>query len=128
MAKKAAKKKKAKGKAKAKHTVDEILKELEKRMRIGLNKCGKVFLTAAAYDYWRRLFLKSVKKRLKEGGDWDKEKARVLEAAEVLGKVAAALAVKGRVEKWAAQLAASVIQKYPRCGPGGSGRWCEPDV
>ena len=112
--------------APATYTVEEILAELEKSMRGGLTKCGQVVLAKDAYDYWVQVFTKTVKKRLKQGGDWDKEKAPVLEAAEVLGKVAAALAVNRRVEKWAAQLAVYVIQHHPKCGPVSRGRWCEP--
>lgn len=110
-----------KQKAKPVPTVDSILEECTKEVLKGL---GRKRASKAARDYWTSESRASIQQKLKAGGNWVKDKKRVLPVARKMGKVAAALATGNLVLLWAAEAAAEAVQNDPGCplpGPGQGG-------
>ena len=101
---------------------DAILDECRKAVKIGL---GAKSLSAAADAALISFFKAKIKKRLKNGGDWDKEKAKPLIVAEHLGQIAAILSTTNTVSPTQAK-AAAVACKHDQVCPsgGGTGQWC----
>jgi hypothetical protein len=101
---------------------DAILQECRDAVDKGL---GGKKLSKAADNGLDAFFRPKIKRRLKKGGDWEKEKAKPLIVAEHLGQVAAILSHGSQVSAAVAK-AAAVAAKHDEVCPagGGAGQWC----
>jgi hypothetical protein len=105
-------------------TVESILAENEKHVRMGAGKNRKI--SAAAQTFWDSKYRPAIAARLAtRGANWEKEKKHPLRIAKKLGKVAAALSNGRIIEKWAAEAATVAVKADPLCPGSGSGAWCE---
>jgi hypothetical protein len=103
-------------------TVESIMKECGKEVRKGL---GGKRLSKAARQFWVDTYMKSIAKALQNGGDWYKDRKRVLPVSRKLGKVANALTTGGIVLLWAAEAASVAVRADPGCPAVGAGGYCE---
>ena len=103
-------------------TVEQIMIECRKAMRKGL---GKKSLTLAANNYWEANHLAAVTKQVAGGANCYKDRKRALPVATKLGKIAAVLAGKGMVAKWAAEAAHEAVKRDPGCPAVGAGGYCD---
>jgi hypothetical protein len=108
--------------AKKPPTVESIMDECRVKMRAGLGKRKR--LSKEASDYWETNHEASIRKNLKGGADWLKDRKNTLVVARKLGKVAAALTNGGIVLKWAAEAAHEAVKRDPTCGTG-TGGYCD---
>ncbi len=112
--------------AKKPMTVAAIMKECGNEVRKGL---GRKRVSKEAHKYWRATYKVTIQKRLEAGGNWEKDRRRVLPVSRKLGKVAAALSTGTIVLMWAAEAASVAVRADPGCPGIGAGGYCdfEPD-
>ena len=106
--------------------VKQIFEECKKKILDGV---GSKTVGNAAKKYWTKNGLKSIRKQVNDGVDWDQAKKRVLPTAKKMGKVAAALTgdVLQIIPPWAAKAASEAVKKDPKCPPTpgvGRGGFC----
>ena len=107
----------------AKPTVESILKECAKEVKRGLGRKG---LGKEARKFWTETYTETIGKALEDGGDWTRDRVRVLPVSRKLGKVAAALTTGKIVPKWAAEAAAVAVKADPKCPTDpGAGGYCD---
>jgi hypothetical protein len=103
-------------------TVESILKECAKEVKKGL---GRMRLGKDARAFWVETYTATIQQQLDNGGDWTKDRVRVLPVSKKLGKVAAALTSGKVVPKWAAEAAAVAVKSDPKCPSVGEGGYCD---
>ena len=106
--------------------VKQILAECTEKVLQGV---GNKTVGNQAKKYWRTRGLKSIRKQVNSGVDWEQAKKRVLPTAKKMGKVAAALTgdTLQIVPPWAAKAAAEAVKHDPKCPPSqgfGRGGFC----
>jgi hypothetical protein len=112
MAKKATKRKHSK----KQKLVRKIFRECSAKVRQGV---GSKSVGKKARSYWTKRGLKSIRKQVNAGVDWDQAKKRVLPTATKMGKVAAALTgpTLNIIPLWAAKAASEAVKHDPKCPP-----------
>ena len=104
-------------------SVESIMKECEKEVKKGL---GKKRMGKDARAFWTDAYKSTIAKRLREGGNWQRDRVRVLPVSKKLGKVAAALATGDVIPRWAAEAASVAVKADPKCPTGpGEGGYCD---
>jgi hypothetical protein len=106
--------------------VKQIFRECSEKVRQGV---GSKTVGQKARKYWTTNGLKSIRKQVNDGVDWDQAKKRVLPTATKMGRVAAALAgpLLNIIPPWAAKAASEAVKHDPKCPPSpgiGRGGFC----
>lgn len=106
--------------------VKQILAECSEKVLQGV---GSKTVGQKAKKYWTVNGLKSIRKQVNEGVDWEQAKKRVLPTAKKMGKVAAALTgdTLTIIPPWAAKAASEAVKQDPKCPPTpgvGRGGFC----
>jgi hypothetical protein len=106
--------------------VKQIFKECSAKVLQGV---GSKTVGKKAKTYWTVNGLKSIRKQVNDGVDWDQAKKRVLPTAVKMGKVAAALTGPKLqiIPPWAAKAASEAVKHDPKCPPTpgvGRGGFC----
>ena len=106
--------------------VKKIFNECREKILQGV---GTKTVGQKAKSFWTKNGLKSIRRQVNDGVDWDQAKKRVLPTATKMGRVAAALTgpTLQIIPPWAAKAASEAVKKDPKCPPTpgvGRGGFC----
>lgn len=109
-------------------TADDIVREIVDAITTSIQNGGKT-LTPGALDEWAPKLTNAVAKNLSLGGDWNKDRAKVMIVATDMATIAIILSYEQpSVTKSEIHAAFRAVRFHRACpGPGGQGAWCNFD-
>jgi hypothetical protein len=106
-------------------TAQEIVDRIVNEMTAVLKRRKKQFSSGATGE-WETKLLGTVGTSLRSGGNWPRDRAKVLTVAKDMARIAAIVsAKKPKVNKAQVHAAFRAVKEHVECPGLGSGRWCD---